>query len=546
MARTPNPLAIKSLGPSGQPNVDQWASTVAAEKEPQSAYGPGIAQTALQSVGMSTRSIYGPFIGPPEYALAVSLIFTKATEQTIMLGTPPNHVCSTSILWNSLAHDKRFTQVAMSEAAPGDIIIEPGWQKAADGYAGIVVDHGRIVSNSSQGVQNDSSLIEIQHNRQEMAIFRYIGVQAHPSYSLANAFNPDEPRVPAGQSGGGQWTAGMAPSTTVLSGGNNWTPGGRKSSSGAGKDDGKAIDKPNAANGLTDAQRRLLEQKNAEALAIIARLGEKGESPDTPESILNGPLKSTWGSNLGWMPGTPKWDLRQQYKGYSDQDIALMEAARRNGVRALVLLAQAGQLPKSQVTALQLRGMGVLADATLNLGLALAPYASIGALGSRALLGTTEGVISAGAGRAAASTAEETGIGQKVISGEKSLATDTPNVKLLKKGEVTTYQDFVDRSVVGDNLEGHELWQHANMNEHGLTDARLSTPASQKNPVIVLDKSKHAEVNAVQKGSNVRTMTPGENITANAQILHGLNAAPPEAVDAAKKAALEHARNYGY
>jgi len=157
---------------------------------------------------MSTRNFGGPFIGPPEYALAVSLIFTKATEQTIMLGTPPNHVCSTSILWNSLAHDKRFTQVAMSEAAPGDIIIEPGWKKAADGYAGIVVDHGRIVSNSSHGVQNDSSLIEIQRNRQDLAIFRYIGVQGYLSYPLANTGdNDDEPRLPAGQPGGGQWTS---------------------------------------------------------------------------------------------------------------------------------------------------------------------------------------------------------------------------------------------------------------------------------------------------------------------------------------------------
>ncbi|WP_427137300.1 hypothetical protein [Psychrobacillus psychrodurans] len=26
----------------------------------------------------------------------------------------------------------------------------------------------------------------------------------------------------------------------------------------------------------------------------------------------------------------------------------------------------------------------------------------------------------------------------------------------IKKNEVTTYKDFVDRSVVGDNLEGHE------------------------------------------------------------------------------------------
>ena len=211
MTRTPNPLAIKSLCPSGRPSVGQRTSTGPAEKEPQSAYGPGIAQAAFQSIGMSTRNFGGPFIGPPEYALAVSLIFTKATEQTIMLGTPPNHVCSTSILWNSLAHDKRFTLVAISESAPGDIIIEPGWKKAADGNAGIVVDHGRIVSNSRHGVQNDSSLIEIQSNRQEMAIFRSIGVQGRRSYSLANTgYNDDEPRLPAGQPGGGQWTTGGA------------------------------------------------------------------------------------------------------------------------------------------------------------------------------------------------------------------------------------------------------------------------------------------------------------------------------------------------
>ena len=233
-------------------------------------------------------------------------------------------------------------------------------------------------------------------------------------------------------------------------GGNNRIPGGRTSSSETGKGDGKAIGKPSAANGLTDAQRKLLEQKNAEAMAIIARLGDKGESPDTPESILNGPLKSTWGSNLGWMPGTPKWDLRQQYKGYSDQDIALMEAARRNGVRALVLLAQAGQLPKSQVTALQLRGMGVLADATLNLGLALAPYASIGALGSRALLGTTEGTVGAGAGELASRSGE---ISDKPISAASR--PDSSAVKWVREPSTmyeqgpAAYQDGASASQYG-------------------------------------------------------------------------------------------------
>jgi hypothetical protein len=162
----------------------------------------------------------------PDYALAVSLIFTKATDQDIILQEPPSHICSTSILWASLLHDKRFEQVPMSEAAPGDIIIGSGWQQGADGYAGIVVDHGRILSNSSQGVQDDSSLLKLQHHHPEMAVFRYIGFRNYcRSKPLANVgFNPDEPRLPAGQPGGGQWTTGgvggfqKTPSTLALSG----------------------------------------------------------------------------------------------------------------------------------------------------------------------------------------------------------------------------------------------------------------------------------------------------------------------------------------
>jgi hypothetical protein len=127
-----------------------------AAKESKSACGPQIAQAALQSIGMSTRKFGNPLMGPQEYARAVSLIFTKTTEQNIILGTPPDHVCSTSILWNSLAQDKRFEQLAIREAAPGDIIIEPGSKKAGDGYAGTLVNHGRIVSNSDQGVRDDT------------------------------------------------------------------------------------------------------------------------------------------------------------------------------------------------------------------------------------------------------------------------------------------------------------------------------------------------------------------------------------------------------
>jgi hypothetical protein len=92
----------------------------------------------------------------------------------------------------------------MSEAAPGDIIIGSGWQQGADGYAGIVVDHGRIINNSSQGVQNNSSLLEIRRGHLEMAAFRYVGFRNYyRGKTLANAgFDPNEPRLTATDSNG--------------------------------------------------------------------------------------------------------------------------------------------------------------------------------------------------------------------------------------------------------------------------------------------------------------------------------------------------------
>jgi hypothetical protein len=129
------------------------------------------------------------------------------------------------------------------------------------------------------------------------------------------------------------------------------------------------------------------------------------------------------------------------------------------------------------------------------------------------------------------------------ISGDNAAEAATGAVRA---GEFTTYQDFVDRSVVGDGLEGHELWQHSNMNEMGLTSTRLSTPASQMNPVIVLEREIHAAVNAAQKAFDPRAMTPVQNINLNAQIMMDLKAAPPSVIEAARRAALEHAGNYGY
>jgi hypothetical protein len=212
---------VKPGNASGQPNSGHGTGTGAREKELQRLEGMKIAQSTVQGIGMSTKEIRGSWLNKPNYALAVSLLFTRATNQRIMLGTEPNHVLSTSLLYNSLVHDSRFMQVPMSQSAPGDIIVQSGLNP--DGYAGIVVDYGRIVSDSTKGVQNNSSLVEMQHHIPPAFLFRYIGVQKYPGYTvalLANAgFNPDEPRLPAGQPGGGQWAkAQMAPSTPILSG----------------------------------------------------------------------------------------------------------------------------------------------------------------------------------------------------------------------------------------------------------------------------------------------------------------------------------------
>ncbi|MES9682752.1 RHS repeat-associated core domain-containing protein, partial [Gottfriedia acidiceleris] len=89
----------------------------------------------------------------------------------------------------------------------------------------------------------------------------------------------------------------------------------------------------------------------------------------------------------------------------------------------------------------------------------------------------------------------------------------------IKQNEVTTYKDFVDRSVVGDNLEGHEVWQHANLKANGLATTRLSTEASKNNPVIALEREEHKLINKAQRGFDAANQLPIDNIMSNSKIL---------------------------
>ncbi|MFT3727114.1 MAG: LysM peptidoglycan-binding domain-containing protein [Terricaulis sp.] len=121
-----------------------------------------------------------------------------------------------------------------------------------------------------------------------------------------------------------------------------------------------------------------------------------------------------------------------------------------------------------------------------------------------------------------------------------------PNVGPVQRGEITTYEDFVDRSVVGDGIEGHELWQHANIREQGLATSRMSTVASKNNPVIALDHDTHVQVSRAQRNFDVSAQTPVENINANAQILRDLNVAPESDIARLQSMAREHAQTHGF
>ncbi len=230
-----NPRPPEPIRPVGEPASRNGPNAGARERGLQRIEGMKIARSAVRGIGISPKEIRGSWMDNPNCALAVSLLFTRATNHRIMLGTEPNHVLSTSLLYNSLVHDSRFMQLPMSQGAPGDIVVQSGLNP--NGYAGIATDHGRIATDS-KGVRSHSSLAEMQRHIPRVFLFRYIGVQNFPGYTLAllaNAgFNPDEPRLPAGQPGGGQWTAGgggsevqsgkdqleTAPSSPELSGGN--------------------------------------------------------------------------------------------------------------------------------------------------------------------------------------------------------------------------------------------------------------------------------------------------------------------------------------
>jgi RHS repeat-associated protein len=132
------------------------------------------------------------------------------------------------------------------------------------------------------------------------------------------------------------------------------------------------------------------------------------------------------------------------------------------------------------------------------------------------------------------------GGGNQCGPNSSSLHVAQGNAAAIQPFEVTTYSDFKKRSTKGDDLEGHEVLQHANLNERGLAGERLSTDASKGNIVIALPADIHKDVNKQQAKISPRTQTGDQNITDNVSILRQDNRIPPTAVNEAEKAARQH------
>jgi len=91
-----------------------------------------------------------------------------------------------------------------------------------------------------------------------------------------------------------------------------------------------------------------------------------------------------------------------------------------------------------------------------------------------------------------------------------------------------------------DGIEGHEVWQHANINEQGLATTRLFTDVSKGNIIIALPHDQHVNINADQRQYDARAQTPIKNIEVNSTILSN-NGVPQDKVNEAVSRAKEQA-----
>lgn len=143
-------------------------------------------KSAYANVNVSTRAIPKTDGGNLGCAAAVSIIFYRGTGYSIVPGKKIE--LSTGAMWDYLVNaSDRFRKIDnwKTDYQPGDIIITK--RGSRPGHVGIVVDNGKVVSNSSGGFQGDQKgQIELNYtvsgwqsvanrNPSKTALFRYVG-----------------------------------------------------------------------------------------------------------------------------------------------------------------------------------------------------------------------------------------------------------------------------------------------------------------------------------------------------------------------------------
>ena len=145
-----------------------------------------IKKSAYANVNVSTRGIPRTDGGNLGCAAATSIIFYRGTGYSMVPGKKIE--LSTGAMWDYLVNaSDRFRKIDNWKTGyqPGDIIITK--RGSRPGHVGIVVDNGKVMSNSSGGFQGDQKgQIELNYtvsgwqsvadrNPTKTALFRYIG-----------------------------------------------------------------------------------------------------------------------------------------------------------------------------------------------------------------------------------------------------------------------------------------------------------------------------------------------------------------------------------
>jgi hypothetical protein len=134
-------------------------------EQPKSGPIGNLVNSAWANLNVPTRGIPDTSNGNMGCAAATSIIFYRATGLPIIPGK--KIVLGTSTIWSSFtSRPNEWQKISnwQTDWQPGDIILTSKGSKA--GHVGVIVDDGKIISNSSGGFKGDKKgQIEQKYSR---------------------------------------------------------------------------------------------------------------------------------------------------------------------------------------------------------------------------------------------------------------------------------------------------------------------------------------------------------------------------------------------